>query len=61
MKRRDLIRGLVAEGCYLRRHGKRHDIYINPKNGKKAPVPRHSEIKESLCELIRRQPELKGL
>ena len=61
MKRRDLIRELVEEGCYLRRHGKRHDIYINPKNGRKAPVPRHSEIKESLCELIRRQLRLKGL
>ncbi len=61
MKRRDLIRELVEEGCHLRRHGKRHDIYINPKNGKKAPVPRHSEIKGSLCELIRRQLELKGL
>jgi predicted RNA binding protein YcfA (HicA-like mRNA interferase family) len=55
VKRRDLIRELVNGGCYLRRRGKRHDIYVNPKNGKKAPVPRHSEIKESLCELIRRE------
>jgi len=61
VKRRDLIRELVEEGCYLRRHGERHDIYINPKKGKKAPVPRHSEIKESLCELIRRQLGLKVL
>ena len=61
MKRRDLIRELVAEGCYLKRHGKRHDIYINPKNGRKAPVPRHPEIKESLCELIKRQLGLKCL
>ncbi|MGA8848473.1 MAG: type II toxin-antitoxin system HicA family toxin [Dehalococcoidia bacterium] len=61
MKRRDLIRELVEEGCYLRRHGRRHDIYINPKNGKKAPIPRHSEIKESLCELIKRQLGLKSL
>ncbi len=55
MKRRDLIRELVAEGCYLKRHGKRHDIYINSGNGRRAPVPRHSEIRESLCELIKRQ------
>lgn len=61
MKRRDLIRELVEEGCYLKRHGKRHDIYINPKNGKKAPIPRHPEIKESLCELIERQLGLKSL
>jgi predicted RNA binding protein YcfA (HicA-like mRNA interferase family) len=55
VKRRDLIRELVGAGCYLRRRGKRHDIYMNPRNGKMAPVPRHSEIKESLCELIRKQ------
>ncbi|MFW6102369.1 MAG: type II toxin-antitoxin system HicA family toxin [Chloroflexota bacterium] len=61
MKRRDLIRELVEQGCYLRRHGRRHDIYINPKNGKKAPIPRHPEIKESLCELIKRQLGLKSL
>jgi len=51
MRRRDLIRELVRSGCYLKRHGKRHDIYINLQNGKKAPVPRHTEIKESLCEV----------
>ena len=37
------------------RHGVRHDIYENPAKGRKAPVPRHSEIKNSLCRLIRRQ------
>ncbi len=61
MKRRDLVRELVEQGCYLRRHGRKHDIYINPKNGKKAPIPRHPEIKESLCELIKRQLGLKCL
>ncbi|MEA3283314.1 MAG: type II toxin-antitoxin system HicA family toxin [Euryarchaeota archaeon] len=48
MKRRDFIRELVDAGCYLKRHGGRHDIYMNPMNGKKAPVPRHSDIKDSL-------------
>jgi len=52
VKRRDLIRELVDAGCYFDRHGKKHDIYVNLKNGKKAPVPRHSEIKDSLCGLI---------
>ena len=55
MKRNTLIRKLVDEGCYLKRHGKKHDIYVNPKNGRKTPIPRHSELKESLCELIKRQ------
>jgi mRNA interferase HicA len=55
VKRRDFIRELVEAGCYLRRRGKRHDIYMNPRNGRMAPVPRHLEVKESLCELIRKQ------
>ncbi len=59
MKRREFLRELVNEGCYLRRHGKKHDIYVNRINGKKAPIPRHSEIKESLCQLIRKQLGIK--
>jgi len=55
VKRNRLIRDLVDAGCYLKRHGSNHDIYLNPKNGKKATIPRHSEIKESLCKLIKRQ------
>ena len=46
----------VPEGaCYLQRHGKRHDIYANPATGRRAPVPRHPEIKESLVRLIDKQ------
>ncbi len=55
MKRKEFIRELNAAGCYLKRHGNRHDIYENPKNGNKAPVPRHNEIKNDLCDLIRKQ------
>ena len=55
MKRKKFIRDLVQAGCYLERHGKRHDIYVNPSNGRKAPIPRHNEIKETLCQIIRKQ------
>jgi len=55
VKRHELIRELVDAGCYLKRHGGNHDLYVNPKNGKKAPVPRHTEIKNSLCRMIRKQ------
>jgi mRNA interferase HicA len=55
LNRRELIRELIRKGCYLERHGKRHDLYMNPRTGKRAPVPRHTEIKNSLCELIRKQ------
>jgi mRNA interferase HicA len=55
MKRQDLIRELEQAGCVLHRHGRRHDIYRNPANGQQAPVPRHRQIAESLCRIIRRQ------
>ena len=32
MKRGAFIRELVDKGCYLKRHGGRHDIYVNPKS-----------------------------
>lgn len=56
MKRQEFIRSLANNGCYLKRHGSNHDIFINPQNGRKAPVPRHPEIKDSLCKLIMKQP-----
>lgn len=55
MKRKELIRELEKAGCVLHRHGAKHDIYRNPSTGKKSPVPRHTEIKDSLCRLIRKQ------
>jgi len=55
MKRKKFIRELVRAGCCLERHGKRHDIYVNLGNGRKAPIPRHNEIKETLCQIIRKQ------
>ncbi|MDE2799017.1 MAG: type II toxin-antitoxin system HicA family toxin [Gemmatimonadota bacterium] len=43
------------EGCYLKRYGGKHDIYANPQNNMQAPIPRHREIRESLCKLIKKQ------
>ncbi|MBU3935871.1 type II toxin-antitoxin system HicA family toxin [Patescibacteria group bacterium] len=54
MKRQELLRKLRNEGCVLFRAGGNHDIYINPKSGKKQPVPRHSEIDEYLAKHILR-------
>jgi len=59
VKRKEFIKELVKAGCYLKRHGSKHDIYVNPKNGRKAPVPRHAEIKNTLIELIKKQLGLK--
>jgi mRNA interferase HicA len=55
MKRQEFIRELEQAGCRFHRQGGRHDIYLNPANGQKVPVPRHKEIKDSLCRLIRKQ------
>lgn len=55
MKRTAFIRSLVRRGCYLHRHGPRHDIYANQRTGRKAPVPRHTEIKDSLVRIIEKQ------
>ncbi|HEX4497062.1 MAG TPA: type II toxin-antitoxin system HicA family toxin [Thermoanaerobaculia bacterium] len=55
MNRRELLRELTRKGCHLERHGGRHDIYVNPVNGRKVPIPRHNEVKNSLCDLIRKQ------
>jgi len=46
MKRRDLERKLRMAGCYLKREGASHSLWINPKNGAVEAVPRHAEIKE---------------
>jgi predicted RNA binding protein YcfA (HicA-like mRNA interferase family) len=52
MKRKDLIKKITSLGCILLRHGHRHDLYSNPKTGKKQPVPRHNEIDEALARHI---------
>ncbi|MDA8404791.1 MAG: type II toxin-antitoxin system HicA family toxin [Desulfobacteraceae bacterium] len=52
MKRKDLERRLRIAGCYLKREGASHSLWINPKNGTTEAVPRHPEIKEPLAKRI---------
>ena len=54
MKRRELIRQLNAAGCHLLGPGSGHDIYWNPANGRRQPVPRHTEVDEHLARHIKR-------
>jgi hypothetical protein len=54
MKRRELIRRLNAMGCVLIRHGSRLDWYQNPSTKVSQPVPRHTEIKDTLANHILR-------
>jgi mRNA interferase HicA len=52
MKRRDLERRLRIAGCYLKREGGAHSLWINPKTGVVEAVPRHAEVKEPLAKKI---------
>ena len=52
MKRRDLERKLRIAGCYLKREGRLHTLWINPKNGAVEAIPRHNEIKDTLARKI---------
>ncbi|MGD9733327.1 MAG: type II toxin-antitoxin system HicA family toxin [Desulfamplus sp.] len=59
MKRKALIRELENAGCILLRHGSRHDVYQNPANSAKQPVPRHSEIDDFLAKHIKKNLGIK--
>ena len=52
MKKTELEKKLRIAGCYLKREGASHSLWINPKTGVLEAVPRHKEIKEPLAKKI---------
>ena len=54
MKRKELIRRLRQDGGILLRSGANHDIYLNPATGLKQPIPRHTEIDDTLAKHIKK-------
>jgi predicted RNA binding protein YcfA (HicA-like mRNA interferase family) len=53
MKTSELLKVIKEAGCFLDRHGRRHDRWKNPKTGKTQWVPRHAaEVKKGLAEAI---------
>lgn len=52
MKRLDLGRRLRMAGCYLKREGGSHSLWINPGTGVIEALPRHAEMKEPLARKI---------
>ena len=48
MKTNQLVLELIAAGCVVRRHGKRHDMWMNPLTGGIAMVPRHGSTEISI-------------
>ena len=58
MKQRELLRHLRKHGCYLKRQGKAHELWINPATGWIEAVPRHTEIPDRLARKICRSLSL---
>jgi mRNA interferase HicA len=58
MKRRDLIRHLVAQGCQFVREGAEHSIWENPIAKRRTSVPRHREIPEYTAFRICKQLDI---
>jgi len=52
MKRNLLLKEIRKRGAVFIRHGKKHDIYENPKTGVVEQVPRHPDIEENLARNI---------
>jgi predicted RNA binding protein YcfA (HicA-like mRNA interferase family) len=52
VKRADPEKKLRIAGCYLKRQGGSHSLWINPRNGVIEAIPRHKEIKEPLAKKI---------
>ena len=52
MKRKELIKHLVKNGCELLREGGRHSIYVNHRLKKVSAMPRHIEIDDKLARKI---------
>jgi predicted RNA binding protein YcfA (HicA-like mRNA interferase family) len=52
VKRHSLLKHLRRHGCYLKREGAAHSLWMNPQNGVVEAVPRHTEIKDGLARKI---------
>ncbi|MCL1996732.1 MAG: type II toxin-antitoxin system HicA family toxin [Defluviitaleaceae bacterium] len=39
----EFVRKIKKHGCEFYKHDKKHDVYINPSNGKKTRIPRHAK------------------
>jgi mRNA interferase HicA len=52
VKRGDLLRHLRKHGCHLKREGRSHSLWTNPRTGAIEAVPRHTEIPNLLARKI---------
>jgi mRNA interferase HicA len=52
MKRNDLLKRLRQGGCYLKREGRSHSLWVSQISGAMETIPRHNEIPENLAKKI---------
>jgi len=52
MKRNDLIKHLLREGCIFVRGGAKHSVFFNSLGKRISTVPRHNNIDNFLAEKI---------
>ena len=52
MKRTALLRHLRKHGCYLKREGRSHSLWMNPLTGEVETIPRHVETPNKLARKI---------
>jgi len=52
MNRAKLLQALNQKGVVFVRHGKKHDVYMQPATKMETTVPRHNEIKEFTAKNI---------
>ena len=54
MKTSELVRKVKKAGCHIKRHGSRHDVWVNPTTGETFSLPRHpsEEVPKGTAEQI---------
>jgi mRNA interferase HicA len=52
MMRIALLRHLRRNGCHLKREGRSHSLWTNPRTGEMEAVPRHTEVVDGLARKI---------
>lgn len=55
MKRREVERALLANGCRLLRSTGGHDVYVCPCGQHVAPLPRHRDISAGVVKNVGKQ------
>ena len=61
MKQHQLLRHLRKNGCFLKREGRSHSLWMNSLNGKIEAIPRHQEIANGLARKICRGLQIEEL